>query len=219
MLKNAWRAWCDRHWLIAECSIALVMLLMLMVKWDAWEAANRFCCTLPIFIAIHVIEEWRMPGGFHYQYNLCRGSDAPDRYPLNEQSDMFINLGATLLYSVLAFCPVNNGLIAMTVFFGLAESVIHTVFGLRMKRRFGAKGKRTVYGPGSATAYLYFATVGVCGLMYLGRTGLTASDLAVLAVCIGVTIGALVLGVQRLLADPMSEYVYPSAGYFQRFTR
>lgn len=93
MLKNAWRAWCDRHWLIAECSIALVMLLMLMVKWDAWKAANRFCCTLLIFfIAIHVFEEWRIPGGFHYQYNLCRGSDSLDRYPLNEQSEMVVLL-------------------------------------------------------------------------------------------------------------------------------
>ena len=98
MMKNAWRAWCDRHWLIAECPIALAMLLI--VKWDTWEAANKFCCTLPIFIAIHVIEKWRTPG-VHYQYNVFRGSEIPDRYPLNEASEMLINLGATLLYSIL----------------------------------------------------------------------------------------------------------------------
>lgn len=217
MEKTLFMKWCSRYWLFAEFAFAAIMLILLIVNWNTWDTATKFCCTIPIFIAIHVVEEWLLPGGFHYQYNLFYKSANPDRYPLNQKSDMFINFGATIFYSILTFCPINNGLVAMAVFFGFAESMIHTVFGIKMKKTFKEQGKRTIYGPGTLTAYLYFITLGVCGIIYICQSTFDTSCIITLLVCVVITVGVFIVGLEKLFSNPNSVYAHHSAGYFEKY--
>ena len=39
-----------------------------------------------VMLPLHCLEEWRFPGGFHYNYNMLRRSRKPDRYPMNQFS-------------------------------------------------------------------------------------------------------------------------------------
>lgn len=219
MKKNFFTKWCSHYWLIVEFTLGIIMLLLLIMNWNNWSIANKFCCTIPIFIAIHVAEEWKLPGGFHYQYNLFNKSNDPNRYPLNQKSDMFINLGATIFYIILTFCPINNGLIAMAAFFGFGESMIHTVFGIIMKKVFKKDGKKTIYGPGSITSYLYFFSIGICAISYLIKTGLDINSLLTLLFCLVITVGVFIVGLEKLFANPNTIYVYPNAGYYQKFSK
>lgn len=217
--KNVFLKWCHHYWLIAEFALGIIMLILLIVNWNTWSIETKFCCTIPIFIAIHVAEEWKLPGGFHYQYNLFYKSENPDKYPLNQKSDMFINLGATIFFTILTFCPSNNGLVAMASFFGFAESMIHTVFGIKMMQAFKNQGKKTIYGPGTTTAYLYFFTIGICGILYILKTGFDLNCLLTLLFCVVITVGVFIVGLEKIFSNPNTAYAYPSAGYFEKFLK
>lgn len=219
MNKQVFIKWCNHYWLIAEFGLGIIMLILLILNWNVWSIENKFCCTIPIFIAIHVAEEWKLPGGFHYQYNLFNKSQTPNKYPLNQKSDMFINLGATIFFTILTFCPINNGLVAMAAFFGFAESMIHTVFGIIMKRTFKKNGKKTIYGPGSTTSYVYFFTVGVCAISHILKTGFDTNCLLTLLFCIVITVGAFIVGLEKIFANPNTVYSYPDGGYFEKFLK
>ena len=64
------------------------------------------------------------------------------------------------LYSVMEG-EVPLGITIGTIGFCALEVVIHTMFGIQMYQRFHAKGKQTIYGPGSITAYFGFGVFGI----------------------------------------------------------
>ena len=91
------------------------MTAVILWKWNEWNAELIITAAIAALIPIHVVEEWVFPGGFHYQYNYCMGSDQLDRYPMCRKSDMFTNLIATFMYidfTVYAVCNDGIGLLA-----------------------------------------------------------------------------------------------------------
>lgn len=167
-MKNKLNWWCDRAWILLECLLAGVMMCLMLFCWETWGTDVKVICAVSILLPMHVVEEWVFPGGFHYQYNVgVFGSEVPDRYPMCRLSDMYTNLIGTVFFMVLTFAAMANGntvrpgiLMATAVFAGM-EALAHTLLGCKMYFRFKSRGKRTIYGPGSLTAYFGFAPLGV----------------------------------------------------------
>lgn len=214
--------WCDRQWIIFGLWITVIMTAVILVFWNDWSTELKILAAIAALVPIHVVEEWVFPGGFHYQYNYFNKSDQLDRYPMCRKSDMFTNLIATFGYVALTiWCAVRGevptGIIMGTIGFCLLEVILHTMFGIQMYNRFKSKGKTTIYGPGSITAYFCFGVYGVIlGWCMAGRT-ITGADWWM---CAGVIlfIGlCCVIGPESIIKKKDNEYFFKSAGYFERF--
>lgn len=163
------------------CVIAVLMTGWILLCWNTWSTELKIIAAIAALIPLHVLEEWVFPGGFHYQYNSFFGSELPDRYPMCRLSDMITNLTATVLYMILtAICVirgyVSNGMVLGTVVFCFLELVVHTVFGIFMYVKLRAKGKTTIYGPGSITAYWGFTVFGVMLLYAMEQRTVISGD-------------------------------------------
>ena len=223
-MKKDMNWWCDRAWIKCSCLIAAIMTGLILLNWENWSAELKIIAAIAALIPVHVVEEWVFPGGFHYQYNCTFGSDQPDRYPMCRLSDMITNLVATVLYITLTIiCIVNgrvsNGIILGTIVFCVLEFFMHTMFGIRMYLKFKSKGKTTIYGPGSITAYLGFTVFGIILLYCMeGRTVVSGDWVeALIILCI---IGFVcILIPENLLKKKDNKYFFESSGYFDRFLK
>lgn len=217
--------WCRRAWIDFSLCITAAMTVIILYYWQEWSPELIIIAAVSALIPIHVVEEWMFPGGFHYQYNAFMGSNQLDRYPMCRLSDMFTNLIATLMYAGFTlFCVINGnvptGLIIGTIGFCVLEVIIHTIFGIQMYQRFHGKGKHTIYGPGSITAYLGFGVFGVILCYHMIGRSITATDWIVGALVVLVGIGIIcVLGPETIIKKRDNDYAFHSAGYFERFMK
>lgn len=221
--RTALDLWCDRRWIKFGCVVSAVMLVCILGFWNSWGTDLKILASVAVLIPLHVVEEWVFPGGFHYQYNVTiYHSDRPDRYPMCRLSDMFTNLITTFIYVALviyslATGSVHPGFLIGTAIFSLLELVGHTLFGAMMYFKFRSKGKTTIYGPGSITAYFGFGPIFVLSLYCLQGSTITALDWVLgigLLLCIAIFC---ILIPENVIKDKDSKYYFKSAGYFDRF--
>lgn len=219
MKENSFLSWwCFKPWQIALDAIGAVFAVVLCIQWDVWTAGQRMFMMMGILIPIHVFEEWWWPAGFHWQYNLVNGSESPDRYPMCRLSDMVTNTVACVVFALFGIIRFTAApfLLAMTAFC-LLEVIIHSTFGILMLRRYRAAGKHTFYGPGSFTAYAGFLPLFVWGIILLWERGTSGMDWVWgIGLLFGLLLGLVILP-ERLLGSKDSPYVFPSAGYFEKF--
>jgi len=154
---------------------------------------------------LHQIEEWRFPGYFPGMLNSAMfDSDLPDRYPLNANSGMIVNVffgwGAYLLAAL--FWHQALWLAFATILMSIGNIVAHTII-------FNIKGK-TLYNPGLITSWLFFAPI-----VYLFFDMVITEHLATpLDWAIGLVLGAVInyFCVYKMivwLADRNTPYVFP----------
>ncbi|MBQ3788456.1 MAG: HXXEE domain-containing protein [Bacteroidales bacterium] len=210
--------WCFRPWQIALDIIGVAFAVVLYMHWSEYNAAQQMFVLIGILIPIHVFEEWWWPAGFHWQYNVAQGSDDPYRYPMCRLSDMVTNTIGCIIFATLGFFDLtgNPFLLAMTGFCML-EIIIHTYFGMRMYQLYKPKGKRTIYGPGSFTAYTCFTALMVWGIMQLMERGVSGTDwlwgIGVLLIMLIV----IIIMPEKIFGRKDSPYAFKSAGYFEKF--
>lgn len=177
---------------------------------------------ISVLIPLHVVEEWVFPGGFHYHYNTVMKSKQLDRYPMSRLTDMLTNFIATIFYVILTLVCIVLGYVPLgisigTFFFCLLEVIIHTAFGTFMYFKFKSKGKSTIYGPGSITAYFGFAILG--GILFyeiIGTTITTIDWFITLAVLLFILIGCILIP-ENCLKKENNDFNFESAGYYEKF--
>src|SRR5690606_13933907 len=103
-------------------------------------------------LLFHQLEEYRIPGTFPGMINsVMFNSDLPDRYPLNSNTSLVINVGLGWTIYLLAVLTGKQfiwlGLTAILV--SLGNIIAHTFL-------FNFKGK-TLYNAGMLTSWLFFA--------------------------------------------------------------
>ena len=211
--------WCKKNWLYVMYSIGVVLTILLIANWTNWTVEMKFVVINAIILSLHVFEEWQFPAGFHYQYNLSYHSKYPDRYPMNRLTDMITNFVGELFIIILLVIGVNKGMILALTIFSLLEVVIHTAFGIKMYHRFKEKGKKSIYGPGSVTAYVGFGVNGLFQLLWLIKNGVTLNDWRIAILVLFVMIVGMILIPENLLKKEDNEYSFPSAGYFEKFLK
>ena len=147
MKKSLLNWWCGQPWLHATYFLGIVMLNVFIINWGVWDVPQKLMCLLTIFLPLHVFEELTWPNGFQFMMNkLMQKSDNPLAYPENRLTDMITNFGAELLLIVLTFITpmLGNKGVVFAVFFGIGETVVHTIFSIITLNHYKSKGKKTL---------------------------------------------------------------------------
>ncbi|MGI6535804.1 MAG: HXXEE domain-containing protein [Eggerthellaceae bacterium] len=207
-------------WLYAMVLAAGILIGLTAANWNTWDVQTKLVALSTAMLSFHVLEEWRFPGGFHYMYNVMDGSKMPDRYPMNQLSDMWTNTIGTIVGCAMLIVGVNPMLALMQCLQGAGELFAHTAAGFWALKRYRPQGKRTVYNPGLATSWLgYFPLVCAFIWSFAAYAAPTPTDI----------VGALVLGGALMaISLPLMEHICKSEqtpyaydwgnGYFERFT-
>lgn len=222
MIKRALSVWCDRAWLYVVYALGFASLALLVVNWSGLSTPERIAWVLAAGIPLHVFEENTWPGGFFYMNNLTFGSKEPLVYPQNRATNMITNLGAEVVFILVAVNANALGATAVTVavFFGIVELANHAREGVGMRKRFRSKGKRTIYAPGVATALFPLFLNAVWGIAWLSANPFEwAQVLAGVGICVGIAGCLILVPFAVSLRVKSKEFAFGDAGYFERYLR
>ena len=140
------------HWFDLAIVLAIILTIALYLTQPTGMTLLLWLSLGSLFL--HQIEEWRYPGYFPGMVNTAMfHSDIPDRYPLNANSGMIVNVffgwGSYLLAAL--FWRQAIWLAFVSIMVSIGNIVAHTLI-------FNIKGK-TFYNPGLITSWLFFAPI------------------------------------------------------------
>ncbi len=206
-------------WLYMMILVSGIIIGTTICKWREWDLQQKLFAFATALLPIHVLEEWYFPGGFHTMYNLMANSKYPDRYPMNQMSDMFTNLIGVLFGCIVLSVGANSFFCVMQLFLCGAEVFGHFSGGIYLRRLFKNQGKRTIYSPGMGTVLIGYIPIAV-GIVvsFRGSSAPTALEF-ILAVLCGILLGGISLKVpEKLLKSETTPYGYTwGDGYLSQY--
>lgn len=207
-------------WLYVMAGIGIYLSVVVWKNRRSWDNINILCTLAVIVLVLHVLEEWVLPGGLHYSYNIDHGSAILSRYPMNRLTDMITNFGGVLLGCiVLKFWGFRKPAgIAVMMFSGF-EVVIHIVIGITSLRTFGVYGMNTLYSPGLVTSLFGFLpiTIGLACYLFQKKNRATIKQW-ILAVAVMFGFCLLLINLpEMLLGDENSPYAFTDRGYYEQY--
>ena len=170
--------WSDNLWIYFMCVLGLATAIYLVLNWSVLPLGAKAGAFGVIIMPLHVLEEWKHPGGLHYIYNVIFGSKKMglkylDRYPMSRLTDMITNIGLVvfpLIFLVLSLTTnLSTEMAVCMMLFSWMEVVAHTIVGIYSLRRYRKAGKRTIYDPGFGTAYLLFLPAAIYIILELPK--------------------------------------------------
>lgn len=207
----------SKYWLYLMYILGIITFILLCINWGNWTALQIGLALNAIVLPLHVIEEWKVPGGFHYAYNVMHGSNLTDRYPMSEQTDFITNFFAEIIFVIMfLYFPYAGFAIALMIF-DLFEAIIHTHIGYQMYKRLKTQGKRTIYSPGSITAYLGHGLTAIFILISLFTVKLSLIDIVIAVVTLILSNLLLITWPEKYLKDENSPYAFSDKGYFEKY--
>lgn len=195
--------WFNRHWYNVGLVVAILTGIYLAFTWSDLTILTRLMALNFIAILLHQFEELGWPGGFPLQMNdIMWKSEFPDRYPLNQFSNMLGNVVASYIFYLLPvfFSDVIWLGLAPTLF-GLGQLFVHGIVNnIKM---------RSLYNPGLFAVVCMHVPIGVYYINYINTNNLVTSTtwlfgllyLAVFMVAFG-------LSLYKLLADKNSKWAF-----------
>lgn len=219
---NALSKWCGNPWKFTVYFLGIVSLIYLIFSWTVLTDAQRISWVLVVGIAAHIFEENTYPGGFFYQNNLGFGSKEPLVYPQNRLTNMVTNLGAEIIFVVIAVNANVLGAIAVTVavFFGVIELINHTRQGISMYRRFKVSGKKNIYGPGEWTSLLILFPNAIWGVVWLCTNPFAwIQVLTGLGICVCIAVCLILIPFVINLRVKSKRFAFEDAGYWDKYVQ
>ena len=70
-----WLWFVEKGWLYCMLIMGVVLTVQLIIHWKDWTFLRKMGAFTVIVLVFHVMEEWVMPGGFQYDYQLWRCAD------------------------------------------------------------------------------------------------------------------------------------------------
>lgn len=215
---NFWYWFVSTGWLYVMMGIGIFLAVWLAKKWKTLDWCNRLGALAIIVLVLHVGEEWVLPGGFHYIYN--ENSPMPDRYPMNQLTDMITNFGGAVIgLVVLLIWGLNTGAGLAIGIFSLFEAVIHIVLATKSLNAFSSIGQTAFYAPGLNTALFGFLPLAIAYLMYFifHKQKPKLKQWIGGIVALGLLSFLLVNLPEMLLKDENSPYAFVSHGYYDAY--
>jgi len=223
MKKCTFDHWCKTAWLKFSLIITGCMLILMLINWNTWSTPLKCIAVVAALVPVHATEEWIFPGGFAFQYNLfLNKSEYPNCYPMNRASDMVTVLGTTIMYALITCyfaitgADVPCGILLGAFCFSALEVSVHTFFGIKAYLKFKAKGKTTIYGTGSMSAYTGFLIIGLIMLHEILTLGISGKDVILCIMILGIT-SVLCFVPEIKFKDKNSPYAYPNSGYYEKY--
>ena len=210
-------------WLYVITAIGGFLAAMLICSWEVWPLHTKLAVAGNISLVLHVLEEWKFPGGFFYMYNLQHNApeELADRYPMSQLTDMITNFVPILFGCGMLAIGTPYFTSLMWFLLSAMEVIVHTMAGVHCIRRFGDKGKKTLYNPGLFTSYFCFLPVFI-GYIYsfINYRVPTLAEM-ILAVASTLVMSYLVINLaEEKLKDKDSPYGYNwGYGYFEKFRK
>jgi hypothetical protein len=208
------------HWYDLGVLPIAAAAICLICGWSAMDMLQKLALFNFIVIFWHQFEEYRFPGGEPAITNLVsqRNSDAPaDRYPLNQNNAMVINLTAAYtLYLFPVLFPHVLWLGLAPVVFGMAQLIVHV---FKTPHQIGNR----IYSPGAAAVVFGHLPVGIFWLFFTISNGILHwYDVLLGVIYLAVFIGGFMLKIgYGVLKSSTSPYPFPEAefergGYAER---
>jgi len=218
--NNLLQKFTGQWWINLMYALGAIMLVLTIIYGNTWEVPRLLAALFVIVLPLHVFEELQYPAGFHYMMNTIQKSEEPNVGPENRLSDMVTNLGAEIIFiGIFIFGGSIATSIALAIF-GIGETIVHTIFGILIWKHFRNKGKKTIYAPGSLSAYFTQLTISIFAIMWLSTQKVAASDIIIGIVIIALIMDVLIrLPMMLLGGKKYPEFAYDSAGYFSKFLK
>lgn len=214
---NAWLS----IWLYVMAVIGIVLGIRIWKKRKEWDKLNILCALAIIVLILHVLEEWVLPGGLHYSYNIAHGSTLLSRYPMNRLTDMITNFGAVVVGCiVLKVWGFRKPAAIAVMMFSAFEVGMHIAIGIQDMGIFGAYGMNTLYSPGLITSLFGFLPVCVGLAFELFRKKENRPKLTqwIMAIAATAVLGFLLINLpEAVLGKEDSPYEFTDRGYYEQF--
>lgn len=192
------------HWFDVGLALAIVIGGFVFLSRPSGLPLILWLSLISLFV--HQFEEYRYPGYFPGMINtVLFRSSKPERYPLNTNTALVVNVVVGWLLYFLAALLGERALwlgIA-TILVSLGNVVAHTLL-------FNLKGK-TLYNPGMATAVALFLPLAVYFFSLIVQSGAASSADWIVGIAFGLALNY--VGVLKLidwLKDENSPYAFPS---------
>ena len=207
-------------WLYVMAGAGVYLSWLVYKNRGTWTALQKLCTLAVVVLALHVLEEWVLPGGLHYSYNLSHGSSVLSRYPMNRLTDSITNFGGVALgVAVLKIWGFRKPAGIAIMLFSLFEVVIHVTIGVSSMRTFGGYGMNTLYSPGLVTSLFGFLPVAAgLGVTLFKAAPRPSFRQWVMAVAAMLALCYLLINLpEKLLGSEDSPYAFTHRGYYQRY--
>ncbi|MCH3960908.1 MAG: HXXEE domain-containing protein [Solobacterium sp.] len=208
-------------WLYVMAAIAIVLCILIYKHRHTWSKLTILCTLAIVVLVLHVLEEWVLPGGLHYSYNLSHGSSILSCYPMNRLTDMITNFGGVLLGCiVLKFWGFGKPAGIAIMLFSLFEVFIHVSIGLQDMQIFAPYGMNTLYSPGLITSLFGFLPIAIGIAIQLFRTKEDRPKFRQWIIAIAAMFGFCFLLInlpEDLLGSQNTPYAFTNRGYYERY--
>ncbi len=197
------------HWYDIGVIPAAISIVYLIGHWDGISVLQRLAILNFIVIFWHQFEEYRFPGGEAAITNLAsqpKSETAYDRYPLNQNNAMIINVVAAYgMYLLPVIFPDVLWLGLPPTIFGMAQFLIH---GIITPRQIGNR----IYSPGLLAVAFGHIPVGACWLYHTISNGLLHwPDVLFGILYLAAFMGGFMLRIgYGILQSPESQYPFPN---------
>lgn len=214
-----WYWFVETGWLYCMLVMGIILTVQLIVKWKDWNVLRKLGAFTVIVLVLHVWEEWVIPGGFHYYYNIVSDAILRDRYPMNEFTDMITNFGGALIWFILVQTDKYERKMSFAIMiFSFAEVIIHLLGAASSRSLLLESGVYSpYYTPGMVTALVCWLPLGIANIVYFVRTRITKWDVIGGAVLLAILSVLLITLPEGLLKDKNTSYVFKNAGWYEQY--
>ena len=180
-----------KHWFDLGLGFAAIIGFFLLFDKPISPLSFLYWISL-ISLFLHQFEEYRLPGSFPRMMNTVMfKSDQPDRFPLNANTALIVNLGTGWLFYLLAALFGTK-----LIWLGIAVMLISVGNFIAHTFLFNIKGK-THYSPGMITAIFLFLPISTYFFYLVIRENLAGPADWVVGILLGIALNY--LGVLKLI--------------------
>jgi hypothetical protein len=192
------------HWFDVGIALAIVAGGSMLITHPSGLSLLLWLSLISLFL--HQFEEYRYPGYFPGIMNsVMLSSEQPDRYPLNTNTALVINLGIGWLFYFLA--AVFN---EKAVWLGIATILVSVGNFFAHTFLFNIKGRR-YYNPGMLTAILLFLPLSVFFFLWVIQNNAASTMDWIFGILLGIALNFIgILKMIDWMKDKNTTYIFPS---------